>query len=311
MNSNDEKLTDFFYDIGNVSYYQNSDGLTQFYNECMQILDNKSYNNINIQDDDGNTYLHYITKHGQWNWFVKLLEHGADPTIENKNGKNAFQSSKKETGNLWRMSPLKNIDSFSSRNFIEPTKNFALNFKEFLFNGHLMSNTHIFENISTAINFLKELKIDNDINQIKLVAISRSIPIIDKINWYKSNYSSPEYNTEFFNKIVKSVPFNADEKKEYYYALSNLLENKFLQTKEFNTTVQRILQSTPTEMTMESCKLLIKVLINQNFNLDVKERNDKQTLKQLIESNPLFHRIYLDEILSKSNKIDNKKRLKV
>lgn len=311
MNSDDEKLRDFFFDIVNVSYYQNSDGLSKFYDECVQILANKSYSDINIQDEEGNTYLHYITKHAKWNWFIELLDHGADPTIPNNDGRNAFQSSRHETGNLWRMSPLKDVDSFSDRGFVEPAKNFAPNFKEFLFNGHLLSNGHIFEDISSAIDFLQKLGIDTDINKIKLIAVSQSINIEDKIKWYKENYNSPEYNTEFFNKIIKAIPYDIAEKRKYYKILSQFLSNKFKQNKEFNKAAYITLNSIPNNLTMDSCKLLIKALIKQKFNLDVKEGNDKHTLRELIESNPVFYSLYMDETLSKKSNDITKKRVKV
>jgi hypothetical protein len=310
MNSNDEKLKDFFYDIVHVSYYQNSDGLSKFYDECMQILKDKSYSNINIQDEDGNTYLHYITKHAKWNWFIKLLDHGADPTILNNEGRNPFTSSRKETGNLWRMSPLKDVDSFSDRGFIEPTKNFAPNFKEHLFNSHLLGNGHMFEDISSAIKFLQKAQIDSDINKIKLVAVSKFINTNKKFKWYKENYNNPQHNTEFFNKIIKAIPYDAEARKFFWGSLSKFLENKLEQYNEFNKSVNLILKENLNELNMDFCKSVVKTLINQKFDLDVKADGEQQTLRQLIETNPVFYSVYMDETLSKKNSL-TKKRLKV
>ena len=311
MNSNDEKLTDFFYDILHVSYYQNSEGLSKFYDECMEILKNKSYSNINIQDEDGNTYLHYITKHAQWNWFIKLLEHGADPTILNNVGRNAFQSSRQETGNLWRMSPLKDVDSFSDRGFIEPTKNFAQNFKELLFNINLISNNNAFSDISSIIEFLKKAQIDNDINRIKLVAVSRFININEKIKWYSSNYNSAQNNTEFLNKLLKAIPFEKEERKLFYELVAKFLGNKLEQNNELNKSVHSILSEVPSKLNMDFCKSLVKTLIRQKFDLEVKEVNGKHTLRELIEANPVFYSVYMDETLSKKNKEPSAKKVKV
>lgn len=311
MNSNDEKLRDFFYDILHVTYYKNSDGLSKFYDECMQILKDKSYSDINIQDEEGNTYLHYITKHAKWNWFVKLLEHGADPTITNNEGRNAFQSGSRETGNLWRMSPLRDVDNFANKQMPEIMKNLAPNFKDFLFQGNLMSNSSVFRSIPSSIEFLQNIGIDNDINRIRLVAISRFIHINEKMEWYKANYKSVEQNTEFFNKLRKTIPFDNDERKLFYQLLSKFLSVKFEQNSEFNKSVYSILQEPPEKLNMEFCKSLVKALIKQKCNLDVKEDGEKHTLRQIIETNPVFYSTYMDEILSKKNKEPIKKRIKV
>jgi hypothetical protein len=311
MNSNDQKLLDFFCDIANVSLYQNLDSLSKFYDECLQILKDKTYSNINFQDKEGNTYLHHIAKHGQWNWFMELLRHGADPLICNNEQKTAFQLSRYDTGNIWRMAPLRDVDSFSNRGFIDPTKNFAIKFKEFLFNGQLTSNTQVFENIHSALDFLKMADLDTDINKIKLIAISRFIDINDKIKWYQENYNDIEQNTEFFNKILKVIPFTTDERKIYYSQMSNFLNNnKFKQNTEFNRSAKEILDYVEKNIKLELAKPLIKMLIKQKFNLDVKEEKDKYTLRQLIEGNPLFYSIYLDESLNNDN-TTNKKKIKV
>lgn len=311
MNSNDEKLRDFFYDILHVSYYQNSDGLSKFYDECMQILKDKSYSDINIQDEDGNTYLHYISQHGKWNWFIDLLHNGADPTIKNNAGRTPFQSSRHETGNLWRMSPFRDVDNFANKQLPEIMKNLAPNFKDFLFQGNLMTNSSVFKDITEAIDFLENIGIDNDINRIRLVAISRFIHINEKIKWYNNNYNSAEKNTDFFNKLRKTIPFDHKERKLFYQLLSKFLNNKFEQNSEFNKSVYSILQEPPEKLNMEFCKSLVKTLIKQKFNLNIKEEGEKHTLMQVIENNPVFYSLYMDETLSKNKNISTKKRVKV
>lgn len=304
INPDDEKIRDFFYDIKNVEYYKNSNGLMEFYEECLLILKNKTYTDINLKDEKGNTYLHYVSKAKSWNWFMMLLEHGADPMIQNNDKRNAFQI-QFDTANLWRMYPLRDTDSFNGDRWHNATKNYALNFKNFLFNNHLNDNMLVFKDIGSAIDFLKKANIDNDENRIKIVAISHHINIKDKFKWFDDNFNSPEHNSEFISKVLKVIPYINNEKKEYLEYLMTFIKKDLSHNQELIKMVKNVLWK-PQQYGEDFSKELIAELVKKNFDMEIKEGVKPLSILDAIEESPELNSFYYDQILSKKTKTERK-----
>lgn len=93
MNKKDELLFKFFYDLDGILRYKNDyENCKSIYEKSQKILSSKSYSDINLQDEEGNTLLHYAFYYSNKNYANLLLELGANPYIKNKSNKNCFQN---------------------------------------------------------------------------------------------------------------------------------------------------------------------------------------------------------------------------
>jgi hypothetical protein len=310
MNDADKKLQIFFHDIVDKDLYKKNQKLSDFYDECWEIINNKSFSNINIQDVNGNTYLHNIARKCSWNWFIDLLQLGADPTIVNKKGLNAFEVCESPLAifNFWRMTTIKELDSFISSEWANKTEKFAPNFKQLLFDGHLIGNKHCFRTIDKALAFLDKSGLNTDANKVKLIAVSQYIGIQEKINWYESRYDSPEYNTDFFTKLVKAPPVYGNK---YYYnvELGKFLEKDFIQNKSFNKTIMDMIDEYRQSNNEVLCRSLIKSIIRQKFDLHEKIGHTKRSITEILQQNPVTYKLLLDESLHVNK--TSKKTIKV
>lgn len=310
MNDADKNLLDFFHDIGNIeSYKQNSQKISDFCDKCYAIIRYKTYSNINLQDQNGNTYLHHISNRSNWTWFIKLLNLGADPTIVNNKGFNAFQVCPNTSSifNFWRITQISNLDSFIS-DWDKKTENFAPNFKQFLFEGHLANNNSKFNSIEDALNFLKISGLDTNLNKIRIVGVSINIGIEEKFDWFESRYDTPEYNTEFFSKLMRSLPL-IEDKERYYEKFNKFLDKEIIQNDEFNKVAKDIVSDTKDGSNDKIFRCLVKSMIKQGFNFDIEIGYKKDNLMELIRQNNFTHQIFLDETL-KSNS-NQKKTMKI
>lgn len=300
MTDADKKLQIFFHEIGNIEIYKNlkSHKLSDFHDECWAILKDKTYGDINVQDSDGNTHLHCLSKKCSWNWFLELLQLGADPTIVNNKGLSAFQVCPSPTAvfNFWRISSIKDLDSFLCSDWDKRTENFAPNFKQFLFDGHLLNNKHVFQTIDKALSFVDKIGLSNDLNKIKIVAVSQGIELGERINWYEERFNSPETNNEFFTKLVKVPPVSGD-REHYYSCVNKFLEKEFIHNKPFNKAIVDIIEEEREGTAGEVCRTLMRMMIKKEFNLDEKIGHTDKSIMQVIEKKQWAHKIFLEEAL--------------
>jgi hypothetical protein len=313
MNDNDKKLSEFFYDLDNLTRYKcNSPGLENFYMECEKILEDGMFTDINLQDERGNTYLHHISNKGKWDWFIKVTGYGGNPLIKNKNGRNAFQVCRSIDGiaNFWRISSVRELESFSRPSWHEQTKKYHLEYKQYLFKGYLTENQYSFDSIDKIENFLKESQLENNLNKVALIAISNKIEDKDKWSWFEKNCSTKEENSEFFCNLMKQTLLVNKERTEL---LNTVLNLPMVQTEDTNKIIASILNSKIVkERDVSLADVAIKMMIEQNFDLNQIHNpyaQKKETLLSIVESNPENHKIYLDNLLSKENKISRKVKI--
>lgn len=97
MDTISKDLFTFFFDLENIlrDEYDTSSSLAIFKFKCQEYLLNREYPDINIQDEEGNTFLHYAMESGKLSYCYELLSLGSNPYVINQEGRNAFQVKKK------------------------------------------------------------------------------------------------------------------------------------------------------------------------------------------------------------------------
>jgi hypothetical protein len=315
MNEHDQKLMKFFYDIDNIiSYRTTIVGLDKYQEDCEKILKEKLFSDINLQDEKGNTYLHYIAENANWNWFIKLLGIGADPTIVNHKGKNAFQSCKKYDGihNFWRISTNRAIETFSRPDWDNNTQGYAINYKQFIFKEHIYTNEHSFKTFSQIMSFLEKTNLATDLNKIALVGVSQAINVKDKIEWFNNNYSSPEHNTHLFCHSIFQQSLLTN--KDCMDLAKEVLKRDMIQNNGFNKVAAFILNENKTYGDENNlCRMIIKKILENNFDLEQKVGYSERTLLSMIHGNSVNHTMLLEEELevNSKNETDLKKKIKI
>ncbi|NCQ51599.1 ankyrin repeat domain-containing protein [archaeon] len=312
MNENDKKLSDFFADLKNIEYYHcNSTGLSLFRDECKNILDKKLYSDINLQNEKGNTFLHYAVNSGDWNWVIKLLSLGSDPSIINKENRNAFQCAKNtiSLGNFWRLSQVTVYNSFNRREWKVEGASFSIGYKQILFDSNLSENCYSFKSIQDIDVFLNDIGLNTIINKVRLLAVSNNIKIDKKVVWLEQNGDTAELNTEMFFHLLTPAIFTKIKQEE----LGLMLECNLIQNEKFNRLINLIFSTKENFIGNENlCSKAIRAIVRMDLNLDMKVPSysgKSLTLRETIESNPTLHTAFLDETLT--NNVDKKKRIKV
>lgn len=310
MNESDKSLSSFFYDINNIERYLMSGAKpTKYHQACEKILKEKSYTDINIQDEKGNTYLHYLSHEGNWNWFIRLLKEGADPTIKNNDGRNAFQVCKKYDGihNFWRLSSNRELERFSE-DWNDKTKGFCKNYKQFLFDNNLNENSHNFEKIESALEFLEKSQIDSTMNRIALVAHSFRIQTIDKKDWFEANYGSKEESSQFLSHLVTRASLF---KKDITDLMVYFMQKDLAQTKNMNKIAGVIIVDNSNYGKEDNlCRELFRSMIKNKFDFTQESGfYTGETLYQLIQKSAPNHAMFLEEELN--NNPTKNKRIKI
>ncbi len=167
MNEHDKILFEFCGDIKYIISTQDSyAGLKKLTDDAASIIANKQYSNINIQDVNGNTFLHYILREGQFDWAHKLISLGANPLIKNNDGTTGIRMIRFYDGPAQFLAPYEKIAT--PLEFTKKTKNFALPFKEFILNN-LRTRTYFFEDNAEIVDFLTQNDLNNDFNLTHLI----------------------------------------------------------------------------------------------------------------------------------------------
>ncbi len=318
MNEADKKLAEFFNLLSKDNLYLLSNDKEK--EVCENIFKEKKYTDINYQDSNGNTYLHLMGENGNWDWFIKILNEGGDPTIKNKVGKNAFQVCEKNDGthNFWRISSNRQLESFT-KDWDIKTANFCDNYKQFLFDIYVWENSYTFNNIQEVNNFLENSNLNTASNRLALIGVSQKISSEDKIGWFEKYFinSTREQNTHFFIHLASQQGLYDANRQDI---LTYFLEKEFVQNQSFNKLVRYVMRDYSSQKISDNMyRHLIKAIFRNDFKialLDVSENNE--TFMSLIEKNASLNAIWLEEKLSTdlysekaSDNVLSKKKVKV
>lgn len=239
MDQISKDLFTFFFDLENIlrDEYDKSSSLSLFKFKCQQYLFSREYLDINIQDEHGNTFLHYAMESGKLSYCYELLNLGSNPYIVNKENRNAFQVKKKYY------------------NFISDFWKYYENLSFHEFNKHALFYHPIFRQSVFDILIDKQFikmpfnKIELYLNQIQLYSITNHVNLLFHVY-------QPEFTFDLFQQhlicqqdakshslfLSKFYPlaFQLNYNKEQLQCLHNYLKNTpFL----FDNNIKKLLES--------------------------------------------------------------------
>lgn len=313
MNIYDQQLQEFFFDIRDIDANRESyPRLEEIYQNAISILDKNLYSDLNIQDERGNTHLHYVFKEMKWTWAFKLLSLGADPTIENENKRNAFQMAKSIDGIVffWQHREMRQYSEFKVDKWKKETQSFHINFKKALFEYFYDKNKFSMRSVDEAIAFLKENDLDSDKNKFILIAQSAYIKLADKISWYEKNYSitnNISQNSEFLSYLLDSATINTANADKY---LIKFLKLDFEQNYSFDCVAKNLLNDfNDNRISQEVIGQLFETMQRLNFSFNKEPQRKTKSIMDYIMENPASHALFLNTTMSSN--AAKKKALKI
>jgi len=304
MTKNDALLFEFFRDLDGILNYKNDyQSLYKLYNSAVSIINKKKYSNINIQEQSGNTFLHYAGMSKNLSWSVELLKLGADPMIQNKEGLN-FWALPKNYG--FNHQIYKHFSSIKiDQSFPQCTKNLALSFKESLLRSN-ENKIHIYKNLHSIDEMLQEAKIFTQDNRLQLLLSSVELKMNPSqlIKDYISNFSTPEQNSLFLTSLydyrhVKSEMVNELKK-------TNFFEREFALDTNFLNSLRHLVEKNPKDFAKKNIALTIQENLNYFINIIVRQKMDirqeinSMSIENILTSNSYFSAQYNKILLEKN-----------
>ena len=286
--TNDEKLFDFFYDLNNIeTRVDDYPNLQKFKDECLDILDNKKYSNIDVQDENGNTFLHYAFEHMNWNMVKILLNMGADPSIQNNKNRNCFQMPKAygAINRFWEQYDRYYFD----KDYYSKTKNYCQNFKQILFNHLFDKQVTQFKTTQKIENFLKTNFFDTKDNKIKLLTVSLMIKNDDKMTYFLQNFNEPAHNSLMLCSIVDKHGAAFFKNLTNKNQIKDFFNRDFEINNNFLITAGHIIDRNKNNFVLYE---ILKILVDKNFLINTKINLSTHSLKDDLEKNPVSKSIY-------------------
>jgi hypothetical protein len=269
MTDIDNKLFGFFLDLKNIINYKedNPNGLCdKVYQECSIHLKEKQYSDINMQNEKGNTLLHYAFYHQKYDYCLLLINHRANPYIQNHKQANAFSvATFGAINNFWKLFKTYHLDD----QFLIKTQGYCPEFKQAVFEENIKNNL-IFLSPKEIIDFLTSNKLLTANNLILTLSQSASLNLENKINTFITIERTPEDNSSFLASIYTFLK----SKKDLNQGLPELLDYIYTSKFDINTdffkaiALSDLSQNYLTEPFNEVTNSLLEHFINHEPNLE-------------------------------------------
>lgn len=312
LSKEDKKLFEFFTDINGILDYKDGNNVCQkLYDDCQEILDKDLYSNINVQNNKGNTFLHYAFKTSNTDYVLKLLHKGANPYIENNNNINVFCFGKTEFAfKFWESIKDIPLDSlFSSR-----TKGFHPQFKQAVFED-LAPCSHI--ELNHIASLLKENQLFSINNTSILLRHSVMGDYLKNLNYFMTLKPTSEENSFFLAIFTDQVfPIKVKDRFQQFLQQSTFsIDGNFLECLQKSNFHKKYEQNL---FSQEVMHYLIKLVAQSDTNLDKKYPFSKilnsHSYNEFFKEYPAYNNIYLYHKLQlnlKKDKLTNKAKIKI
>jgi hypothetical protein len=279
MNQSDELIFDYLKNISTQDSPEKSLAVTQ-------LLKDKSYSNINVQDERGNTFAHYCVEAVRWDWFEKIMRHGADMDIRNKNYIKVLHSVHKEEDLEDFYKDIINIRL--GHDFLEKTQGYAVNFKQYIYEDQVknkLTALTVFESEKDIVKFLSENELFTDKNFLELLALS--IQIKEKIPYQVKYFNSPENNSYFLNKLCNNNSFmNRNGSNDFELLLSQPLANN-----EDLYTAFAVISNNNKRSDYDLMVMMLQAIVDQKIDITV-NHGWTRSLENLFNSRKPFKELY-------------------
>ena len=300
MNKHDEIIFDLLRDLkGILDLTEDYPALKVIRDKALATFQSKEYSNINVvdtRDDKGNTFLHYAMRDNVFSWCDMILKAGANPFIENTNGRNCFRVFRKydDNSNFFKKYDYIRLDKY----FNKHTEGFSQEFKQVLFEqkykNFIEGHTH-----SEIERYLKSINLDSTKNRLLMIANNKMLKLDKKVKYYLENFDGSENNSFFLKQLCQSNLGKFVFKNKEIEA--DFFDRLFADNKNFHESISSIALFIESNNDYLESPLpqMIKIMFTQNFNLKSETGLRKETIEEYLMSKPLIKDNFLNEKLNK------------
>jgi ankyrin repeat protein len=298
----DFHLQSFFLDYEGIMANQDSKFLSKFRKTAENIFNKDLYSDINVQDENGNTFLHHAMYSNLSVWVERILRKGGNPFIDNNEKRNAFQYASKKFKTTYKV----NIDEYFQKN----TQGFCKEFKQGLFDGSVKTSIYDKSYFYKIDEYLQSIDLVNDKNKINLSYANWPIPIEERIDYYLNNFDSPENNSHFFKLLTHA---RKDERifddKEI---VERFLNREFVWDENFKQGLANLIRNTESDDkdTVDALVTGLNIMFDNKFSFKENLEWNISLEDQLLESDSLKP-IYMSEKLQHTLQEKSEKKSKV
>ena len=296
MTTNDKEIFKLFSDIkaveeaisGSFTFYPD---LKTLHTQSLKLFNKKAYSDINVQDEKGNTFFHYVIDAGKYDIAKTIVSRGGNPFIKNKEGKNGFKLYGSKTRASGFLNAFEKINLYEK--FNENTKGFFPEFKQLVFdlNAKIPNS---FKEMNDIKNYLISTDLDTVNNRLKLLQNSIFLDHTEKIIIYEDNFNNKKSNSSFLKYLTgatNNLKIMASISDDFY-------ERKFQDNSDFESALSAVIYEVDNAKDKSYCiqvaQKLIQVMLKQNFNLE-KTINFKESIEKHFLKHPLLGKVYLNE----------------
>lgn len=277
MNNKDKIIFDFFRSAEIINSKNNE--------KIKELIIRKEYSDINIQDEYGNTFLHYSFKYNKDIIVQILLASKADVSIFNNQQKIPSHMAD-EDFNLYDY--YVNAKEFKfNYDFSQLTKKFHPSYKQFIYELSSEAAHNYFTNPDQLKKLLKDSEIYTDQNFLYMLAASKNID--NRLAYYLENYNSPSNNSFFLEKLFGVGGGLKDEEKKLLPEITN---RQFNNDKFFTYLFRNLLFNFSKKEYEEFIKKLIEITVEQKFDLTPFYGNIDTSLKDTFNRYPVLQNLY-------------------
>lgn len=294
MNTKDFHLHSFFLDYAGIMANQESEFLSKFREKAESIFNKDLYSDINVQDKDGNTFLHHAMYSNLPIWCEKILRKGGNPLVENHEGRNAFRYASRKFSANYKVA----VDNF----FNKSTTGFCREFKQALFDGSVKGGIYEKSQFYQINEYLKSIDLDIDKNKINLSYANWQIPVETRIDYYLDNFDTPQNNSHFFELLThekKGDRVFSDEE-----IVERFLNREFVWDENFRKGLANLIRNTESneknQDTVDALVVGLDIMFDNKFSFNEHLEWNTPLEAQFLESEslkPIYMSIKLQNLL--------------
>lgn len=296
----DFHLQSFLLDYEGIMANQESAFLSKFRKTAENIFEKNLYSNINVQDENGNTFLDHAMYSNLSTWVEKVLRKGGNPFLENNEHRNVFQYAARKFKSNYKVAVN---DEFNTK-----TEGFCVEFKQGLFDGSVRTSRYEKSHFYAIDDFLQSIGLVNDKNKINLSYYNWPIPIEERIDYFIKNFDSPENNSHFFKLLT------SERKDERIFddkeIVEKFLNREFVWDKNFKDGLATLIRNTENNEDDKDALIIgLNIMFDNSFSFKEQIEWDKSLEEQMLESDSLKP-IYMSEKLQRTLKEKSEKKIK-